>query len=150
MADCTVEVTPLLLGSASATLPPPVAFHYHSETISVRELIQRVVTCQIQILQAQQAHGEHEIQAILARQYLADEEVSEQAADGAVKMPSVAAQNRYAPDPAQEVQRALRGFEAGRFFITVNGFQPEFLDQHLLLSEHSQVLFLRLTPLVGG
>ena len=150
MAACTVEVTPMVLGNPSADLPPPVAFHYHSETISVRELIQRVVSSQIQILQAREARDNSEIQAILARQYLADEEVSEQAASGAVKMPAASEQNRHAPDPEQEMQRALRGFEEGRFFITVNGFQPESLDQHLLLTEYSQVLFLRLTPLVGG
>lgn len=148
MSDCTVQVTPLVLASTAATLPPAVTFHYRSETIRVRELIRRVVTAQIQILHEQRTHSLCEIQEILARQYLAGMEVEELAAEGAVKMPT--APDFRAPDLEQEVERALAGFEQGRFFITVNGYQPDSLDDMLLLSEFSKVLFLRLTPLVGG
>lgn len=150
MSDCTVAVTPIVLGNTANTLPPPVAFHYHSETISVRDLIQRVVATQIQILQDQQSCSDSEIHKILARQYLADNEVHEQAASGVVKMPAAEIQNRHTPDSQREIQRALEGFEKGLFFITANGFQPDSLDQQLLLSNHSEILFLRLTPLVGG
>jgi len=150
VSECTVEVTPLLLGDPHVALPPTVAFHYHCETISVGALIQRVVIQQIQALQERNRHSQGEIRQILARQYLTEQELSEQATHGAIKMPTPVAQNHQTPDIQQEVQRALAGFEQGRFFITVNGFQPDTLEQQLLLSEHTEVLFLRLTPLVGG
>lgn len=108
----------MLLGNPGAMLPPPVAFHYHSETISVRELIQRVVTQQVQTLQAQETCSDGEIRQILARQYLAEEEVNEQAVGGTIKMPSASVQNRHAPDIQREIQRALESFEQGRFFMS--------------------------------
>jgi len=150
MFDYTVEVTPVVMGNSPSAPPPAIAFRYHSETISVRALIQRAVTAQITTLREQHARSHAEIRQILARQYLAGEEITAQAEQGAVKMPAAAQSRAHAPDPEQEVARALAGFEQGRFFITVNGYQPDSLEQRLLLTQYSKVLFLRLTPLVGG
>ncbi|MBC7645993.1 MAG: hypothetical protein H7095_02615 [Pseudopedobacter sp.] len=53
-----------------------------------------------------------------------------------------------------EVERALevalQAFEDGLYFVFVDDAQIEKLEQTLELREDSQILFLRLTALVGG
>lgn len=45
---------------------------------------------------------------------------------------------------------ALQAFEDGLYYIFVNDVQIESLDQSVTASEVQDVLFVRLTPLVGG
>jgi len=48
------------------------------------------------------------------------------------------------------VATALKAFKSGHFFVLFNDKQYEHLDQTVQLIPDSEVIFLRLTPLMGG
>ena len=70
--------------------------------------------------------------------------------------PAEAALNRSprgrwrALDEAEEVAAAIEAFRANRFIMLVDDRQVGALDQPVTLTPASEVVFLRLTPLVGG
>jgi len=141
---CDVEVRSLVFGAAHpGEVPPPVTFVFETEIITVRELIARSVEAQLYCLQANQKRAED----ILGRQYLSREEIEALAQEGAVRVPG---NSRPAPDLDTEIRKACHGFTHNRFFIQVNGLQAESLDDEILLTPHTQVMFIRLMPLIGG
>lgn len=50
----------------------------------------------------------------------------------------------------QAVETALQAFIDGLYFVFLDEQQQENLDEIVTLQPHSQLLFLRLVPLVGG
>lgn len=53
-------------------------------------------------------------------------------------------------DIEKQVYIALDAFQKNNFFILVDNQQLEELDQKIALNKHSNVSFIKLTPLVGG
>jgi len=53
-------------------------------------------------------------------------------------------------DEAEEVEAALAAFTANRFVMLADDRQIVDLDEPIVLTPDSEVVFLRLTPLVGG
>lgn len=53
-------------------------------------------------------------------------------------------------DAALVAARAHEAFEAGRYFLIVNGRQVETLDETVPLDATNEAVFLRLVPLQGG
>lgn len=53
-------------------------------------------------------------------------------------------------DPGQAVETALQAFTDGLYFVFSDEQQQENLDNVVTLQPDSQLLFLRLVPLVGG
>jgi hypothetical protein len=53
-------------------------------------------------------------------------------------------------DPQIAVENALLAFEDGFYFVFIDDKQQEKLDNAIDLHPNSQMLFLRLVPLVGG
>jgi hypothetical protein len=53
-------------------------------------------------------------------------------------------------DPARQVEIALRAFEANGFFVLVGDRQVGLLDDPLQLKPDTDVAFVKLVPLVGG
>ncbi|MEG3437344.1 hypothetical protein V0288_09455 [Pannus brasiliensis CCIBt3594] len=51
---------------------------------------------------------------------------------------------------AEAVHNALQSFEDGLYFVFIDDKQIENIDSPVQLHEDSQILFLRLVPLVGG
>lgn len=50
----------------------------------------------------------------------------------------------------RQTEVALRAFEAQRLILLVNGRQIESLDEEIAIQPDTEVVFLRLVPLVGG
>ncbi|MCP5420291.1 MAG: hypothetical protein H6970_11060 [Gammaproteobacteria bacterium] len=144
-----VEVATLVFGGAAA-LPPiePVTVCFATETVLIRELIARTVAEQIQVLLESRKELAAHTQDILSRQYLSDEEIEQQARQGRVHFPTP--QEERTIEVQTEIDKALRGFGEQRFFISIDGQQPQSLDDKVLLSRYSQIVFIRLMPLVGG
>ncbi len=86
----------------------------------------------------------------LERQYLSKTDIEAQSKKGNISLESIKAGEAPLIDIHQEVKCALKAFEQQRFFITINGYQPETLNEKITLIDNSNVLFLRLMPLVGG
>jgi hypothetical protein len=80
-----------------------------------------------------------------ARAYLDDEALRQQLASGRVALDKSAE-----PDLAREIERARQGFAEGRYRMILDGAWLSDLDEEVELSEHGKLVFLRLTPLVGG
>lgn len=53
-------------------------------------------------------------------------------------------------DEEEAIALAMEAFEDGFYFIFIDDKQQDNLDQQVTLKADSQVLFLRLVPLVGG
>lgn len=53
-------------------------------------------------------------------------------------------------DPEKQVYIALDAFQKNAFFLLIDNYQPDHLDQEITITPHTEVTFLKLTPLVGG
>lgn len=53
-------------------------------------------------------------------------------------------------DPEKQVYIALNAFMKNGFFLLIDKFQAESLEQEVEISPQTQISFLKLTPLVGG
>ncbi|MFI5915268.1 hypothetical protein [Dactylosporangium sp. NPDC051541] len=117
----------------------PVATVEAADVVTVGELIAGAVAEQVRLL-----GGDMRRRALLDRHYLTDADIREQAAGGAIRPPGVE------PDADVEAARARRAFERGAFVVFAGGRRLEHLDDPVILRAGEPVLFLRLTPLVGG
>lgn len=145
-----VKVSSLCFGADDSGIEP-IHFSSDVETLTVRELIERSVTEQIKILQKSQASSEQRIKASLERQYLSDADIASLSKQGNICCADIE-KNRQSSviDIRHEIARAEEAFTQKRFFITLNDYQPEMLEEKIRLTDHTEVLFLRLMPLVGG
>ena len=143
----TVEVTSLTSGAAEEESPlPAVDFSFDHEVVTTRELIARTVEEQVRLLNNKAEESTERKRAILERRYLSEADIEALAREGRINAP----EDTDLLDVDRELQKALYGFKKQRFFVTVNGWQPESLDDNVLLTEHSRVAFIRLIPLAGG
>jgi hypothetical protein len=138
----TVEVRSRVPGGTGPALPA-VLLDLESERTTVAELIRRAVAEQIRELRADAAR----CRQILDRQYLSDADIRAGAASGVVRYPDGEV---AVPDADEEAARAQRAFTAGVFAVFVGGRQVTDLDGPVVLRLGEPVVFLRLTPLVGG
>ncbi len=125
---------------------PDVLVDLATEVTTARELIRLAVTEQVRALRGDAAR----CRRALDRQYLSAEDIREQAATGAVRMPAAVPAAPDEADVAVEVARAQRAFERNAFVVFAGGRQLRQLDEETLLPSGEPVVFLRLTPLAGG
>jgi hypothetical protein len=137
-----VEVRSRIPGAGRDDVPA-VLVELARERTTVRELIGRAVAEQVRVLRVDRVR----CRGVLDRQYLSAEEIHAQAAAGVVRMPPPVPAE---PDVAAEVARAHRAFERNVFAVFVSGRQVDGLDEEIVVRLGEPVVFLRLTPLVGG
>lgn len=137
-----VEVHSRTPGTAGPRLPD-VLVELASEATTVAELIRCAVVEQIRELRVDATR----CRETLARQYLSDRDVQIGAASGAIRYP---AGEVTVPDAEQEAAKAVRAFAQGVFQVFVNGQQVFEPDAPIVVRLGEPVVFLRLTPLVGG
>ena len=149
----SIAVRCMVIGEA----PPgqnlaPVRLELAAERIRVRELIGRAVAEQIRELTERSRLSAEVVQLALARQYLTPKDVAVQAEAGRIRFPAEPKRGRTPPvlDVENETAKALRGFEAGAFRVVADGEPLESLDDDIVLGRETKIVFLRLTPLVGG
>ena len=53
-------------------------------------------------------------------------------------------------DPEKQVYVALDAFQKNGYFVLVDNFQADSLEQGIMITPQTQISFLKLTPLVGG
>ena len=58
--------------------------------------------------------------------------------------------NRKSIDVEKQTLIALDAFQKNGFFVLIDDQQAESLDQEVLVTEESEIHFVKLTPLVGG
>jgi hypothetical protein len=121
---------------------PDVLVELEAGVTTVRELIRLAVGEQVRRLRGDAAR----CRRALDRQYLSEEDVREQARTGAIRLPT--SPGRL--DVAAEVAKAQRAFEREVFVVFAGGRQLRGLDEEVPLRIGQPIVFLRLTPLVGG
>lgn len=96
---------------------------------------------------AAQLAGGTAVWADCSRLYLTDQEITEMAARGVVRLgtPEVAG-----PDVAAATGHAVDAFRRGLFVIFAGARRIEDPDEAVALQDGDRVVFLRLTALVGG
>lgn len=109
---------------------------------TVRDLLEAIVCQQVD------AFVQRKQDAKLLRA-LTEREVAEGAEAGKIATGEQEPDHRM-PDPRKAIEAAVTAFEDGFYYIFVNDAQIERLNQPLAPAAETKVLFLRLTPLVGG
>lgn len=92
-------------------------------------------------------YGLREAQTVVSDFPLTEEEIAAQSEEGRVKFASRYGENHDTPERALQVM--LQAFADGLVRIFVDGGEVTDLDAALSLKEGSEVVFLRLTFLVG-
>lgn len=149
-----VKVSSMMFGADESGIEP-IHFYSHTETITVEDLIARTVEEQIQaLLPDADASPENldKAQQALTKQYLSEQDIAAMSKHGSIRIPEDKVEEATTANInlKEEIRYACEAFRQRRFFITVNGVQPEALDDMVTLTENSKVLFVRLMPLVGG
>ncbi len=152
MSAFSVQVESLIFGGpARATPLKTVTFDLASNTISVRSLIEKTVVQQIQVMLSADAGETELLRDALNAQYLTNDEIQRQAPSGQVRLkPAPSPVSPQSIDPEKEIATAIRGFQQKAFKVVVDGEVMESLDDSLVVGETTKIVFLRLTPLVGG
>lgn len=109
--------------------------HFPAETISVRELIEVRVQTEVE---RYNASAKENFMGLIQPSN------SEQALNG-YRM----RKNRKVDMLAQQ-EVAIRAFQSNGFFLLVNDRQITELDEQIIIAPNTSVVFLKLTPLVGG
>ena len=90
-------------------------------------------------------------QEALNRRYLTQAQVAEQAGSGKIGLPVIPRKDRPPQiNTTNEIKKAQQAFASGTYLIVVDGQQAGSLDEVLTLKADSKVMFVRMTPLVGG
>lgn len=50
----------------------------------------------------------------------------------------------------QQVDAALAAFLAGRFYLLVDGYRPQALDEEVLMNDDDELCFVKVSPVIGG
>lgn len=107
-----------------------------SERISVRELITRRITSEVERYNANLGQG---MFAGLVRP-----SADEQMLNGPKR------KKARPVDLAKQLETAMRAFEGNGFFMLLDDRQLESLDEEITLTDGASVSFVKLVPLVGG
>jgi len=152
MSAFSVQVESLIFGGPARVTPlKTVTFDLASDTISVRSLIEKTVEQQIQAMLSKDAGEAELLRHALNAQYLTHEEIQRQSESGQIRLqPARSPEAPQSIDPNKEIATAIRGFQQKAFKVVVDGEVMESLDDTLVIGPTTKIIFLRLTPLVGG
>ena len=115
-----------------------------SERITARELIARRVRDEVARLGVNERHnaGRQPTRSFLISFGSASPEIA--------LNPNSRWQAPKPIDEGAEIETALVAFESNKFLMLLDDTQVENLDDELTLTDNSELVFLRLTPLVSG
>lgn len=118
---------------------------YPSETVTMRDLIARRV--EEEVAQVNQMKRDPDRIKAEHRMFLAG--LTRRSPE--VLLNAKSKKNPGEPiNPHVAVETALKAFKAGQYFVLLNDKQYEDLDEVVRLTPNSEVVFLRLSALIGG
>jgi hypothetical protein len=126
-----------------------ITLEFEHKTTTLRELIARTVAAQVQQINLVPGLTTGEKQALLRQRYMATSDRDKPTANDTIlnKIDYPVPQALQVDD---EIEKAWYGFERQRYMVIINGCQILALDDLVLLSNHAEIIFLRLIPLAGG
>ena len=114
------------------------------ERISLRDLVSSIVQQEVELINQQnQQNHQNRLSPVLSLQ-----EIEESKKTGKVGFSEDP--RRPTIDSRDAEMKALKAFDEGRYYIIVDDMQVENLDDEVIISADSKIVFIRLTPLVGG
>jgi hypothetical protein len=142
----TINISGKILGKtkplfSDRTLVLPVELFEREQPLTLRDLLTQIV------LQEVEAFRER-MQQDSVIQVLTKEAIAQGLKLG--KIDSGGREIEQQVDSQAAVDNALQAFEDGFYFVFIDDKQQEKLDDAINLRPNSQMLFLRLVPLVGG
>ena len=122
-----------------------ISVSFTSERLTLAELIQQKVAARVRQLNIQVDNKEVSSRFLSATERLLNQAAfQKQIQDAKLKIEEA----RLEPEKAG--YEALAGFQQNAFFVIIDGQQRENLEEELVLTQDSEVQFIRLVPLVGG
>lgn len=122
-------------------VPWPPEEHGHSEPLTLRQLITRIVHQEVE------AFKQRQVQAQIVR-ILTERQIEEGLAKGRVD--SGDKNLHQTVDPGQAVATALQAFEDGLYLVILDGEEQRELARQIFLQPDSHVVFVRLVMLAGA
>jgi hypothetical protein len=126
-----------------------ITLDFEHETTTLRELIARTVVAQIQQINLIPDLKTVEKQVILRQRYVTPSDSDKPTTNDAIVTKGDYPVTKEIQED-NEIKKAWYGFEHQRFIVIVDGCQIMGLEDKVLLTNHSEVIFLRLIPLAGG
>ena len=142
----TLTISGKLLGKHQSLfsdwhLPLPSQIVDGKQEVSFKDLLVYIIKAEIEAFQTRQA--QRKLISVLSQ-----EEISQGKLAGKIEMGGKDFEQNVDADLA--IETALQAFEDGFYYVFLDDQQIESLAQSVVLGENSQLLFLRLVPLVGG
>jgi hypothetical protein len=147
----TIEVRGLSTGSEDDddSNLRKVTLEFEHESTTLREMIARTVTAQVHLINQLPGLTTGEKQVLLRQR-----NVTSSDRDKPTKNDSPESKIDHSVTLKlqidTEIEKAWYGFERQRYIVIVNGIQIMALDDQVFLTNHSEIIFLRLIPLAGG
>jgi len=131
-----MPTTSVLVEDKVAGKPPSQKYQLQlpDDRIKVRELIRLYVSDQVERF----------------NQTPIDRSSRHQSDEERILNPSRPTRNTERRNCDAECERAVSAFSSNGFFLLVDGNQVDDLDEEITIKSHTEVQFLRLTPLIGG
>ncbi|MGH1358871.1 MAG: hypothetical protein ACRBC3_08920 [Burkholderiaceae bacterium] len=129
---------------------PDLSFTLPFNTLTLADLIARTVENQVNDLLERHERSERQIQAMLAKRFLAAAEIAQQAKSGKIALPSAARTSPFRLDVDAEIKRAITAFEQDKYKIFIDGREYDDLTASLTFEQAVKVKFMRIMPLAGG
>ncbi|MEM9823917.1 MAG: hypothetical protein AAF985_22725 [Bacteroidota bacterium] len=131
-----------LIGTGSINELP---IQLSSERITLAELIQKKVMAKVKQVNQELKQGKFNSPFLSEKEKILNQDAYQKRLVEEQKKIE-----RAMLDPEKAAYDALAGFQQNAFFVIIDGQQKEALTEELVLSDRSEVQFIRLTPLVGG
>ncbi len=119
--------------------------HLASERLTVRELIERRVADEVEQLNQNRSKTRREHDRARAFLVRIDRDTTEKRLN-ASKPP----RHQTTLNESAEIETAIKGFTSNAFVLLFDDHQVADLDCELTVTPTSEVVFLRMVPLVGG
>jgi hypothetical protein len=111
------------------------------DSISLADLLCAVVTAEVEAFRSRQTEGR-------LNQILTPDRISQGLDRG--KITSGGSELDQEVDLSMAIDNAIQSFQDGFYYVFIDDEQQTELDKPVQLQPQSQLMFLRLTPLVGG
>ena len=140
MASPTLTISGKVLGK-SQNLFTTRQMDLPAQSLTLGELLTQIVTAEVSAFKARQA--DRRMTKVLGL-------VDIEAGVAIGKVSSGGSELNQIVDVGKAVETALQAFEDGFYLVFIDDRQQEDLQATVALTSSSELLFLRLTPLVGG
>lgn len=142
----TITVTGKVLGRSKPLftdwqVPIPPSIGNGGEVLTLRILLTQIVLAEVAAF-----HTRQEQRRLI--QVLSRAQIEQKVLLGKVDMGGEELNQEL--DPQAAVASALQAFEDGIYFVFIDDVQQHKLDSKVIVNPDSQLMFLRLVPLVGG